>query len=297
MMDNLSVESVFETYERIRPRLVQARFPKAAQSARNLLDIAHEFDAIIFDSFGVLNVGNRATEGAIDCVAQLRALSKRVIVLTNAASYPLRDALTKYRRLGFDFRAHELVSSRAVTAEKLSGETGLLAAICDPEDHLDEFEGIAKPWHQEHALEAAGFLLLAGHALTPDTMSRLEATLRSNPRPVYVANPDQVAPRENGLSHEPGLAAHLLIDKLGIEAEFFGKPFANAFDTALALLPGIPHERIAMVGDTLHTDILGGAAAGLRTVLITDHGIMAGRDATPFITRSGIVPDFILPSI
>ncbi len=51
-----------------------------------------------------------------------------------------------------------------------------------------------------------------------------------------------------------------------------------------------------MVGDTLHTDVLGGAAAGCRSVLVTDHGLFAGRDTAPFIAASGIVPDFIIPS-
>jgi glycerol 3-phosphatase-2 len=32
--------------------------------------------------------------------------------------------------------------------------------------------------------------------------------------------------------------------------------------------PGVPDERVLMVGDTLHTDILGGNAAGFRTALI-----------------------------
>ena len=31
-----------------------------------------------------------------------------------------------------------------------------------------------------------------------------------------------------------------------------------------------------MVGDGLYTDILGGLAAGLGTVLVTDHGLLKG---------------------
>ncbi len=51
-----------------------------------------------------------------------------------------------------------------------------------------------------------------------------------------------------------------------------------------------------MVGDTLHTDVLGGAAAGLKTVLVTDHGLFSGLNADDFVRRSGIVPDFIIPT-
>ncbi len=54
--------------------------------------------------------------------------------------------------------------------------------------------------------------------------------------------------------------------------------------------------RVAMVGDTLHTDVLGGRAAGIGSVLVTGHGLFAGRDTAPYITRSGIVPDVIVPT-
>ena len=86
------------------------------------------------------------------------------------------------------------------------------------------------------------------------------------------------------------------MDEVGdIEIGFYGKPFANAFDAVLARLgaDAPPRERIAMVGDTLHTDILGGAAAGWGTILITDHGIFRGLDVDPFIEQSGLVPDVI----
>ena len=52
-----------------------------------------------------------------------------------------------------------------------------------------------------------------------------------------------------------------------------------------------------MIGDTLHTDVLGGQAAGLATILVTEHGLFAGHDTAPYIAQSGIVPDIALPSI
>jgi ribonucleotide monophosphatase NagD (HAD superfamily) len=49
-----------------------------------------------------------------------------------------------------------------------------------------------------------------------------------------------------------------------------------------------------MVGDTLHTDILGGAAAGFKTILVTDYGLFRGHPIAPYIAASKIVPDFIV---
>ena len=52
-----------------------------------------------------------------------------------------------------------------------------------------------------------------------------------------------------------------------------------------------------MVGDTLHTDILGGQAAGLDTILVTDHGIYAGQSVNDFVTGSKIDPTWTIPAI
>lgn len=297
MKHPLTAETVFDRYERIRHRLVEARFPKASAYINGLANIADDIDAVIFDSFGVLNVGDRPIQGAVACVNHFRALGKRLIVLTNAASYPVQEALHKYAALGYDFIAPEVISSRAIAVQRLAAAKGTWASLCAPDDALSDFGGRAGHWDSAAASDPAGYLLLSGAALTKDAVYRLETALRQKPAPLLVANPDLVAPRETGLSLEPGWIAHDLIDQLGVSVDFFGKPYSNAFDEALARLPGIPRHRIAMVGDTLHTDILGGAAAGLRTVLVTDHGIMAGRDVAPFIHRSGIVPDFIAPSI
>src|SRR5690606_8371232 len=96
--------------------------------------------------------------------------------------------------------------------------------------------------------------------------------LAARPAPVLIGNPDLVAPRESGLSIEPGHFAHDLLDRVDCEVRFFGKPYANAFDAAIAAVEAergpVDRSRVAMVGDTLHTDILGGAGAGLRTVLV-----------------------------
>ena len=139
-----------------------------------------------------------------------------------------------------------------------------------------------------------GFILLGSAQWTEDHQDMLVSSLKRNPRPVLVGNPDIVAPREDGLSLEPGWFAHDLSRLTGIAPEFYGKPFTNVYDLALARVePSIPRDRIAMVGDTLHTDVLGGAAIGVKTILITDYGLFAGKDVAGYIRESGIVPDWV----
>jgi HAD superfamily hydrolase (TIGR01459 family) len=257
----------------------------------SLADVADRYDAFVLDAFGVLNVGDTPIPGAVERMAALRAMGKRLIVLTNAASYPRTTALAKYHRLGFDFTSDEVVSSRDVAVARLDPTVAWSAISAGDDSFADIPARVTDLIDGEAEWDAAeGFLFLSSARWDAALQRRLTQTLRRRPRPLVVANPDLVAPREGGLSLEPGLYAHDIADATGLTPEWFGKPFPDAFADAHSRLSGIPANRIAMVGDTLHTDVLGGAAAGMGTVLIAAHGLFAGRDVAPYIARSGIVP-------
>jgi HAD superfamily hydrolase (TIGR01459 family) len=289
--DVLDAESAFARYEAVRPRLPAATFPKASDHVHSLADVADRYDAFVLDAFGVLNVGDTPIPGAVERMAALRAMGKRLIVLTNAASYPRTTALAKYHRLGFDFTSDEVVSSRDVAVARLDPTVAWSAISAGDDSFADIPARVTDLIDGEAEWDAAeGFLFLSSARWDAALQRRLTQTLRRRPRPLVVANPDLVAPREGGLSLEPGLYAHDIADATGLTPEWFGKPFPDAFADAHSRLSGIPANRIAMVGDTLHTDVLGGAAAGMGTVLIAAHGLFAGRDVAPYIARSGIVP-------
>lgn len=292
--------SAFARYERIRPRLPLARYPARALNLPGLGAVADRVDGFLLDAFGVLNVGETAIPGAVERMAALRARGKRLAVLTNAASYTRPQLLVKYHRLGFAFTADEVVASRDVAVARLEtiAPGATWAAIAAAGDTFDDIparvlDALADPSRLDRA---DAILFLSTARWSTALQKRLVAALERRPRPLVIANPDLVAPREGGLTLEPGLFGHDLLDALpGVEVHWFGKPFPEAFAEGIART-GLAPDRLAMVGDTLHTDVLGGAAAGCRSVLVTDHGLFAGRDTAPFIEASGIVPDFIVPS-
>ena len=286
-------------YEAIRSRLPAARAAGTTRHVRGLLEVAPDFDGFLFDSFGVLNVGETAILGAAACLDALRAMGKRIRVLTNAASYTGDAAMLKYRRMGLDVRRDEIVSSRDVTFAHLDTVAPGLTwgAIATADDDFADAGGLrmfdllapGRSWD-----EAQGLLFLSSARWTPELQDRLVTALIRRPRPVVIGNPDLVAPREGGLSVEPGFWAHDLQDRTGIAQHLFGKPYPEAFRIALS---GMAPGRYAMIGDTLHTDILGGQAAGLATILVTDHGLFTGHNTAPYIAQSGIVPDIAMPAI
>jgi len=287
----------FERYEEVRERLVDASFPATSERVGDVSAVAERFDAFVLDAFGVLNIGETAVPGAVARIQALRAAGKCLVVLTNGATQSRAEALAKYHKLGFDFAPDEVVASRDLAAAALRRGDGLVwAAAGGPNP---DFGDLGVPVHDLLAdatlyATADGFVLFSSAGWTWDHQARLADALAARPRPVLVANPDIVAPREDAFSLEPGHYAHLLQDRLGVAPAFYGKPYAGAFEAARERLGReIPPARIAMVGDTLHTDVLGGRAAGMGTILIETHGLFRGRDVAPYIARAGIVPDVV----
>ncbi|MDA0989271.1 MAG: HAD family hydrolase [Verrucomicrobia bacterium] len=228
--------TAFARYEAIKPRLPSASFPSRSIRAANLESVSEMFDAFVLDAFGVLNIGDTAIPGAVERMQTLRKLGKRLMVLTNAASYTQAEALAKYSRLGFDFSRDEVISSRDVAAMHIGRilPSGLWGAIAAKGDTYEDIPANVIDLIDDPARFARvdGFLFLSTARWTADLQARLENALRERPRPLVIANPDLVAPREAGLSPEPGLFAHDLIDMLEVESHWFGKPFAAAFDLA-----------------------------------------------------------------
>jgi HAD superfamily hydrolase (TIGR01450 family) len=295
--ERLDADWACRRYEEIRSRLPRARFPKTSRRIGDLGDLTGEIDVFVLDGYGVLNVGTRVVAGAPETVAALRAAGKRLFVLTNGASYPVARTVERYRRLGFDFSPEEIVSSRDALSRAMANRQELrwgFAAV--EESAIGELtrHGVRLGDDRAEYDDADGFVLLSTGDWNRARQDLLLGSLRVRPRPVLVGNPDLVAPREDGLSIEPGFYAHEIADLTGCVPEFYGKPFANAFDLVRERIgPGVPPHRIAMVGDTLHTDVLGGAAMNWRTVLVLDHGLLKGFPAGSLDRLSDIRPDFI----
>lgn len=284
-------------YVEIADRLPSASPLGVTKKVNHLGDLVSEFDVFVLDGYGVLNVGTATVPGAVQRVAALQNAGKRVIVLTNGATISVEKSVKKYQSWGYQLQLEDVVSSRDALIKGLSifdrnTKWGVAATVAS------EIESIAS---QTQLLEddykiyqqADAFILLSTAEWSDSRQELLHNALLENSRPVLVGNPELVAPQVNGMSLEPGYFAHALADANVCEPQFFGKPFRNAFEIVARRISGVAPHRIAMVGDTLHTDILGGAAFGWRTVLIKDHGLMKGSDENKLFLSTGIRPDFV----
>ena len=295
----ITAEKAFQAYEAVRHRLPHLA-PSDQSYARvdTLADIADGFDVFLLDAFGVLNIGETAIPGTPERVADLTTAGKRVLVVSNAAGFPHAALMEKYTRLGYDFAPEDVITSRATLLAGLNGQRGLhWGLMATRSTGLRDLEGLRLTYLEEDPqpyTDVDGFLMIGSAAWNDDRQALLEEALLKRPRPVLVGNPDIVAPREQGFSTEPGHFAHRLADRTNVAPEFFGKPFTNIFDLAFQRLGPVDKSRVVMVGDSLHTDILGARTAGVASALIADYGFFAGQDLASAIARAGIVPDFVV---
>jgi len=273
-----------------------------APKLENILD---HFDALLLDAFGVLNTGSKLVPGIISTLNKARNKGITLLVVTNGASnntFKKRDQLSD---LGLEFSDDEIISSRDAAEIFLSfnqpeGPIGILGNIGNnfkiPNIDCVELE-------QDYSMfdQMKSFIMLGSIKWDPVWQEMLLNSLKDNPRPLFVANPDLVAPHETKFSIEPAYYISLLI-KNGVHLPFWlGKPFPTIFEIALNRineLSGrhIPLSRIGMVGDTLHTDILGANSFGLKSILMTKYGLLRKSNVGEIIKRTNIVPDYIVES-
>ena len=302
-------ERVLALYEWLRPEMPDAGHAVPHHAPR-LRDLMGEFDALLLDGYGVLNVGAYAVPEADLMLAEAEAAGVAVIVVTNGGSKDSKIAAARYRTLGFDVTDQQVVSSRDALETRLRQpdcpyqHIGVVDSWCS----LPSLPGISTtPLTPENPAEwyNVDAICLFGGTQWDERWQDCLLTVAAKGMPVLVANPDIGAPQSDGFSKEPGYWAVMARHQLGdaLQLEWYGKPHQPVFDLAMKTLEETTgrsnwnYDRIAMVGDTLHTDILGGRGAGLKTVLVTGHGMFREGSANDAIEKTGIAPDYIVRTV
>jgi HAD superfamily hydrolase (TIGR01450 family) len=300
----LDFAQAMDAYLRYAPRLPQVQpdaVPAATDYVDNLLAIADQFDLIVFDAFGVLNSGQSAIPGAVKTVTALQEMGKKIAVVTNDASSSGEAILARHRSRGFDFDNNSLISSQQFVAPLMGGYADIThwGAMAPTDWPFDILPGLVEPLGSDRTLYDAvgGFLLIDSDSWTDTQQSLLEQSLKANPRPILVGNPDICAPMGDFLSVESGYFAHLAGDASGVMPQCVGKPYHHVFEEVLKRHPGVDRSRVLMVGDTVHTDVLGGLASGIKTLLVHQGGFLDGQDIEGAFARSGLRPHFCARAI
>lgn len=294
----LDFDDAWRTYLDAAPRLPPSPAPVTPRRVSGLIEAVERggHRLVVFDAYGVLHTGDDAIPQALAAFAELRRRGMPVCVVTNDVTHDSAQVAEGLARRGFDFTVGEVISGRsllpAVLAEHGGGQ-GFGVIASHPQDVISRFPGLRALPDDPATYDAVdGFLLVDTNAWTATHPTLLEDSLTRRPRPLIVCNPDVGCPFRGRISAEPGYFAHRIAARTGIGPVFLGKPFPAVYQRVLARFPDISPAAMLMVGDSPHTDILGGRGVGMDCLLV-ECGFLSGRDSLAACAESGLWPDYV----
>jgi HAD superfamily hydrolase (TIGR01450 family) len=230
----------------------------------------------VFDLDGCVWQGAVLNPGAGETLTALHRAGRGVAFLTNNSRATGPDICAKLRGLGLDWVEHALTPLEIlgqVVAERFGPSRVLvigapeLAAVVAAAGH--EVLGVAD--------YRAATVVAVGNDFDL-SYERLAAAARAAAAgaPLVTPNVDPRLPIENG-DFLPGCGAIVaaVSAAAGVTPVVVGKPEPPLFRIALRRL-GLAPAQAAMVGDSVESDVAGGRAVGMRTVLYAPEGASPG---------------------
>ena len=276
---------------------------------KSFRSIVKNYKAVFFDAFGVLKNHQGLIPGIINTFEYLDRKEIKYYILTNDSSRSPEMLARWYQDRGVQqVTADKILSSGMVAMEyfKLKVSNGNSVAYLGTENsaHYIETAGLKTvavkniDLNNIDHIESFAFLDDEGFNWNEDINKAINL-LRKKNMTVVVANTDINYPvNQNDVSIAVGSLADMVEKIIGKSFIRFGKPdaqmFLLAYERALQDID-VRRNEILMVGDTLHTDIMGGNKFGLDTVLVLS-GNTLPEMAQIRISSSGIIPTFICES-
>lgn len=271
--------------------------------------VAKNFKAIFLDSYGVIKNYNGLIDGVQDTFDFIRKEKIALRILTNDASRSRTQQAESLFKSGLQGVPKEEIITSGMMAKHfleqkiLEGKIGYLGTENSAHYILQSgLEHIAvRDINEKNMKEIAAFVFLDDEGFDWNTdINKTINLLKHKNIPVIVANSDKLYPvSKTHVSVATGGIAKLVESILNKQFIHFGKPDSQMFMYAfeqLNMTGTFSKKDILMVGDTLHTDILGGNKFGLRTALVLS-GNTDAAEAELQINSTGIIPDFICNSI
>lgn len=279
-MDALE-QSIYLRYKKLIAESCAAPLDLPQQNPRqvHLEEIMGWYDVFCFDGFGTLyNRGDFLYEGALKWYRKLRAAGKQLRLITNAASNVDSALAEDAAKRGFDFTAAETISSGSLLQKLLEK----LRRNC-PAKTFSQAYYLGRP-SGVNVLHACGveavenprepIVAISSNVATEETFAHALEILKRPGANLFVLNSDAWAPNIDGTrSPVSGALSEQLRLAAGPDTYYLGKPFPEIFNRIKESVPA--NSRILMIGDTLGTDVMGAAFAGIDSALVVGRNVPA----------------------
>jgi HAD superfamily hydrolase (TIGR01458 family) len=248
--------------------------------------IQSRIKGFLIDLDGTVVEANQAIPGVPEALAWLREKGLPYRFVTNTTSKPREVIIEKLRKLGLSVAAEELFTAPIVGRDYLLGR-GLTRCYPLIKTSLTvDLEGV------ELVEEAPQAVLVGdiGDELTYQKLNRAFRFLLDGAAFIALAQ-NRYFRGEDGLCLDVGSIVAALEYASQRASILVGKPAAEFFATAGKSL-GVPADAIAVIGDDLESDALGGKSAGGFGLLVR-----TGKFRPEQLDRAATQPDAVLDSL
>ena len=279
--------------------MTQISFPSGLQP------IAHNYDAILCDVWGVIHNGRKAFRDACDALTRFRESGKPVCLITNAP-VPKAQVIRYFEPLGVPAEAFdECVSSGDATREELKMRTGQSVWRLGADEGWEHdrflYEGLDITFSDA---AAADLLLCIGlddqvNDDPEDYRVRMAPGIERN-IPMLCANPDIQVRVGSKLYWCAGALAEVYKD-MGGEVIYPGKPHSAIYELALAKIGSPVPQRTLCIGDSPATDMLGAANQGMKGLYVgtglKEHGDDFESEVKDLLSSYGVDAAYAMPGL
>lgn len=241
----------------------------------SLDELSDEFEAFIFDVYGVMHNGIRAIPETLSFLKKLQERGKTVSILSNAPfrtqsivsrlqEYGLGPSLYQHILTGGEETRRHLMAKDTPQHARLGSKCYFLG-LSEMSEILQD-TGVQKC----SAIEEADFILAAGPnewGQDPEDYEEILDLAFKRELPMVCANPDIHVFKERTKRLRGGRLAENYENKGG-EVIYHGKPYKSFYKPILEEIKDIPREKILCLGDSFQTDIKGAHDSKLSSVLV-----------------------------
>lgn len=242
--------------------------------------------AVLFDLDGVLYIGQKPIDGAIEAVTNIRKSGIAVRFVTNTSTLSLSALQEKLNHLGFNVVPEEVMSAPQATIQYLKKQANPVCKLLLADDVKKDFASF------DQSETAANYVVIGdigdrwSYALLNEVFHCLV-----NGAQLIAIHKNRFWQTESGLQMDIGAFVTGLEYASNTKAMLMGKPSQHFFNMAIDALRLKPHE-VIMVGDDIDADVGGAQDAGLHGILVK-----TGKYRETYTRLSTVEPDATIPSV
>jgi HAD superfamily hydrolase (TIGR01458 family) len=250
------------------------------------MNVMTNISGVLCDLDGVFFVGSTLIDGAVETINELKRRGYICRFITNTSTLSVNSLHRKLTGLGLPIEPSELISAPQAALVFLKQCNDPVCYLVLADDVKKDFSSI------KQSSQSANFVVIGdiGENWSYVLINQIFNLLMNGAKLVAI-HKNRFWETEQGLKVDIGAFISGLEYASAKPALVIGKPSPEFFKSALMTMQLTPNQ-VAIIGDDIDSDIAGGQAAGLTSILVK-----TGKYRKSYAERSSVNADFLIDSI